>query len=249
MVIEDMSFPNWGIKRYIKLYREEILRPLHPDIQGANWNKLRITVFGSFTTDGYAAVGAQLSIGVCSGIDRPFGWTGTGGTRNWVGFQFGNAYGLNFGAGNTWFAQTTSNYMSYKVNGTLTQVGTSDVGRNFATIWTNPRRWFFAVDITKGSPNYTATYYSPTDYMYDPEQFRAMDSFSNANLTPAVILVPEWNVQSSAWVKNQYPIQDAGGNKSLPVSEANGQYDTLSIHWSHATIPVLIFGVAVARLT
>src|SRR5438876_3919296 len=158
-VIASRAF-NLIDDKYLTLANEEYVRTL---AIGTNWTKLRIGMLLALATDGTNNLqGTNLVWGLSSGKTNPFGAVTT---TNFLGMKFG--YDANSDV-LTYVANSGNPYF-WSGQGLITKVGSTKTiwnGNAFEChrIATNTgslqRRCLLYMQITKGSPNYSVTYWN-----------------------------------------------------------------------------------------
>jgi hypothetical protein len=206
---------------------------------GNDWGHIRLGAYFTCTANGTSDITSwQFAFGVCNGTDKPWGST----PDNWVGYR-SPATGLGT------FARLTLGGVAYYRFGsnrgrlTCVQSGSEVAGVSLVTggltqiqPYTNspPARTFIMLDIVKGSPSYTLTYYDNSanvnNVLQDYQPWRFGEHMTrDANTRDSAILVPQ---------------TPAG---TVTANESTGDLDCMNIYWNQATFPLRIHALAAVR--
>lgn len=240
-IIGQRVFAFDGTRNFLSLQASEIIRKL---AIGNTWNRLRIGLLCGIGGTSGNILGADMAVGVCTySAVNPSGLFAYN-TINYTGTRFDNGFGLDtdtyVGGANPYFTSPT--YAAVvKVGRTVTVTNQGSVSLYYAatTGTTLQRRSIIAVDIIKGSPNYTF--------------------FINGSLS-AGLIVNDWNYNNLVEYMQQTLTGANGGiigtNAMLPfsavlntaASEVAGPFDSICISWRNYMIPLEIYAVGVYRL-
>jgi hypothetical protein len=208
-----------GTKKLLSLSNGEYKRGISV---GNNWTRLRVGILVAQNPNGVLNLtsGTRFILGICSG--QTYGFGGGANTVNAIGV---NVTGRSFGGNNWWFTYnggTTPSYSGAGGVGFYNKVGStlSEFGGNAtpplvmpSTTGTVQRRFPLYLEVQKGSPDYTASFWhSPVaDEDYTVSAF-------------------ETGLQSVATPPTINGHFFAGYNATITASEAPGVLDTVNFY-------------------
>jgi hypothetical protein len=216
----------------LQLGNEEFLGTLS---FGSAWTHIRIGLLWQITGTSNIVAGNLFSLGMCSGNANGFA---SATTTNWIGVrQLPTVGSVYYATPQPYYYWSDAIFASKKVGSTITNdtSGTSICDNTYqcvpATAGT-ARRGLIALDITKGSPNYTvgmsATYNVSS----------AGTDFTVSNLLAAML--PAFGSIVGCSVGN--------GAKTIAFDETAGVLDTVNFYSNMAANPVNISTIAVQKL-
>lgn len=219
--------------KYLTLANEEFVRTL---AIGSDWTRLRLGLLLALSTDGTSDLqGADLVWGLCAGKTNPFG---AASTTNFLGMKFG----VNVGPDVLTYNANSGNPYFWSGRGQMKKVGVTRStfngnGLEFHRIATNTgalqRRSAHFVEIAKGSPNFSVTYWNL------PLTGLAKD------FTPAHLL--EGLEQPASIIVNGENL-GAGTGGTVAFDEGAGALNTVDLYWNKAAFPLEVYALAAYRL-
>lgn len=199
---------------------------------GTNWTKIRVGARVAITHTGASLSGTpRFAFGIQSGTTNLF--QDAGGPTNWVGFVSNGTWANHTGNGIPGYYLATGMTMARKIGTTLTTGGSTN---DFCIYWdaTQAYRSCLFADITKGTPNFTASC-----FCYNiANAFVSGPDVSLATYLANVVL-PSPSVSSHAM----------SGNITLAVSESSGSLDSVGIAWDRTDALIEVSDVTVVRLS
>ena len=193
---------------------------------GSNWTKIRIGV--RMCINGTASItgSPRFVMGVCSGTSNPWN-NGSAITTHFVGASSSTA-SWNLSSG-VYFVNTGSiDWRPTKRVGTAETFG-SNISLLIVPAVSISKRWMYFLDITKGSPNFTLSGFSPNGT-------GAADASYADFLATVAVEVP--SVGSYVF----------GTSRTLAVDEtADGSLDSVCIAWNRTAPTIEVSDLAIVR--
>jgi len=195
---------------------------------GTTWNKIRIGLRQTMPDSGGNVGSLKWGLGVCSGLTNLFG---DATTTNFFGLGpdvYANGVTATRVAGPP-PSYSWSHFAVRRVGSTYT-AGSGSVGHIFADPATGYRT-IFLLDITKGSPNWTANF------------FRRSVNTTPADISKEVFLQ---QMEAATPVLTNHA---ASGNIALAMDEGAGACDSVNLSWNTSSPGIELSEIAVARLS
>ena len=249
--IIERNFVYGGTARGIRLYNEELIRPLS---FGNNWSKLRI-VLNIGVNDGLNTVNAILDVGVCSGTVRgigsnnPVNYVGSGVGGGPSGRYTANRITTSSGFTGGWLASSGQRHITAQHGATVDGYVNDNAGTFYigTTGLANGvyRRQLHVMDIQRVSrsqcilASYPPSPSAGVGDVVDSSMTEACEAAFNATFS---ITLLSFNTGLLESVSYSYPTPT-----TVNWDEANGPLDSLNIAWSSTSIPCILWGIAVTR--
>ncbi|MBI1178460.1 hypothetical protein GC207_13580 [bacterium] len=219
--------------KYLSLANEEWVRTL---AIGSNWTKLRVGVLLALTPDGTNNLaGTNLLFGLCAGKTNPFG---AATTTNFLGMKFG----ANASSDPLTYVANSGNPYYWSGRGVIKKVGATVTssdgnGLEWHRIATNTgtlqRRSLQFLEITKGSPNFSVTFWNLT-------ATGVAKDFTPAHLLDGLEQAGSITVNGEAL--------GTGLANSVAFNETAGALDSVNLFWNKSAFPLEVHAIAAYRL-
>jgi hypothetical protein len=246
-VIYNRNFAS-GNQRYLTLTTQDYLRPMSI---GTSWSRIRIGMLyamGTVSENAWPVRGCSLSLGVCNGIQNSpanltqthaFGWAipslpTTASPGNW-GYNAGTGGNSYFSASGWTFFKIASSVYTTSNTGSVTITAPSNTTLGGAIA----RRGILILDISKSalvSGNISqggmsgAVAHNSLD-LTSSDLYSALEWYTTAPTIQGTAL-------SSLAVANPIAFNES----------VNGGLDTVFLYWSHYTVPIQLYELAVYRV-
>lgn len=201
---------------------------------GTNWNKIRIGLRISMTDTGANIAGSPVfAVGLCSGTTNIFG---DASCDNFVGIlpASGSVFQRQAGSSDPRYLTNPGSFVTArKVGSTLTR-GTDiikDAGEAVITCDVANKRVVFAVEIEKGSPNYTVNIFA-----------RANNAITDVSYSDFYATMA--TVGNCALVNHAY-----GTARTVACSEVAGSFNAVNISWDVVSPVIEISDLTITRLS
>jgi len=245
-VITARNFAT-GTQQFLSMGPEDYLRTLSI---GTGWNRIRIGILYALSTvseNAWPIRNCSLCLGVCNGIQstpavispaHAFGW----GLPTYPAAVAANNWAYNAGTGgNSYFSQTAWSFFRYAagvVTGAAVGALTVTTPSNTTLGGASARRGILILDINKSAlivGNITQ------GAMCTAVAHMTLD-MASADLYAALASPAGATIQGTA-------MSTLALGNSLAFSETtNGPLDTVFLFWSHFTVPLQLYEIAVYRL-
>jgi hypothetical protein len=200
---------------------------------GTNWTQLRVAIRFSMEDPG-ADMTSQptFSLGVCSGTANPFN-NGSATTDHWVGLRSTMATWARSAGPPPYTTLYPYTMRPYKRVGTTYSYapGTNNLLYAWYVLYGTSIRQVFAVDITKGSPNFTITYVARTG-ISNPD-----DVSKETFLQQISLLTPNIPGHSRSGTGNPIAVDEA----------TDGYLNAVNVAWDRSSPKLEISDLAVVR--